>query len=130
MKWYVMQGVPPLTRNGWEVTNRYGTKESYWFETEEWAQQCANTFNRLETAAFPPSILTTATINSGNFTIAHSNITFTIPQRENSNWTCYLFGSKPPHSGFMYTPRKGEVPNFFVRWMMKICFDCTWVKTK
>ena len=44
-----------------------------------------------------------------------------------SNWTCYMFGSKQGN-GIAYTPSEGNVPNFFVRWMMKICFDCTWVK--
>ena len=44
-----------------------------------------------------------------------------------SNWTCYMFGSKQGN-GIAYTPSEGKVPNIFVRWMMKICFDCTWVK--
>jgi len=46
-----------------------------------------------------------------------------------SNWTCYLFGGSPGN-GIAYTPVEGKVPNRFVRWMMKICFDCTWKKKK
>jgi len=30
----------------------------------------------------------------------------------------------------VYRPAKGKVPNLFVRWMMRICFDCLWVKEK
>jgi hypothetical protein len=44
-----------------------------------------------------------------------------------SNWTCYLFGSTSGY-GLTYTPQEGRVPNRFVRFMMRICFDCKWVK--
>ena len=47
-----------------------------------------------------------------------------------SDWQCYMFGNKPGGVGIIYQPRKGDEPNWFVRWMMKICFDCTWVKVK
>ena len=47
---------------------------------------------------------------------------------EPSGWECHLFGSKD-RQGITYFPAKGAVPNFFVRWMMKICLGCTWVKT-
>ena len=47
---------------------------------------------------------------------------------EPSGWKCHLFGSKDA-SGIVYFPAKGHVPNFFVRWMMKVCLGCTWVKT-
>lgn len=46
-----------------------------------------------------------------------------------SNWKCYLFGGSAS-SGMTYTPVEGNVPNRFVRWMMKVCFACTWVYTK
>jgi hypothetical protein len=59
---------------------------------------------------------------------APTESTFTINTPEKSEWTCYLFGSKPGGCGLIYWPRKGQVPNWFVRWMMKVCFDCTWVK--
>lgn len=45
-----------------------------------------------------------------------------------SDWTCYMFGNKPGGMGLIYTPALGKEPNWFVRWMMKICFACTWVK--
>jgi len=46
-----------------------------------------------------------------------------------SNWSCYMFGSNPEESGgFIYTPVEKNLPNKFVRYMMKICFACTWVK--
>lgn len=44
-----------------------------------------------------------------------------------SGWTCYLFGGDQNY-GMRWTPAKGKVPNVFVRWMMKLCFACTWVK--
>lgn len=47
-----------------------------------------------------------------------------------SNWSCYMFGNRPGGSGIIYTPEEGKVPNRFVRWMMKLCFDCIWVKNK
>lgn len=47
---------------------------------------------------------------------------------EQSEWQCYMFGNSPGGTGFVYTPAKGREPNFFVRWMMKILLDCTWVK--
>jgi hypothetical protein len=54
--------------------------------------------------------------------------TFTIHQPKYSNWKCYLFGNRPNGSGIMYIPAEGQVPNRFVRFMMRICFDCMWVK--
>ena len=48
---------------------------------------------------------------------------------EQSKWTCYLFGNRPwSGTGLYYIPQKGQVPNRFVRFMMRICFDCYWVK--
>lgn len=46
-----------------------------------------------------------------------------------SEWQCYLFGNSPEENeGLCYRPAQGVVPNWFVRWMMKIYFACTWVK--
>jgi hypothetical protein len=47
---------------------------------------------------------------------------------EYSEWSCYLFGNRPGKSGIIYRPEKGREPNRFVRFMMRICFDCLWVK--
>jgi hypothetical protein len=44
-----------------------------------------------------------------------------------SDWTCYMFGGSPGN-GIQWTPNEGTVPNRFVRFMMKICFACTWVE--
>jgi len=54
--------------------------------------------------------------------------TFFIHQPKYSNWKCYLFGNRPGGNGIMYVPSEGRVPNRFVRFMMRICFDCLWVK--
>ena len=45
-----------------------------------------------------------------------------------SEWVCYLFGNKPGGVGIVYYPSEGQVPNLFVRWMMKVCLGCTWIK--
>ena len=47
---------------------------------------------------------------------------------EQSRWTCYMFGNRPGGMGLQYIPQKGQVPNRFVRFMMRICFDCYWEK--
>jgi hypothetical protein len=47
---------------------------------------------------------------------------------EPSRWTCYMFGNRPGGMGIVYTPRLGNEPNWFARWMMRVCFDCLWVK--
>lgn len=53
-----------------------------------------------------------------------------IEQPKPSGWTCYMFGNKPGGMGIAYTPAEGQVPNAFVRWMMRVCFACTWVRSK
>jgi len=63
------------------------------------------------------------------FAIADDNsYTCFIKQPKQSNWTCYLFGNRPGGMGMCYTPVEGQVPNRFVRFMMRICLGCTWVK--
>jgi hypothetical protein len=60
---------------------------------------------------------------------AEGSYKFYVPER--SEWKCYMFGNNPNiNDGIVYNPRKGYEPNWFVRWMMKVCFDCTWVKEK
>lgn len=48
---------------------------------------------------------------------------------ESSGWKCYLFGSTDDN-GFIYFPTKGNIPNWFVRFMMGICLGCKWEKIK
>jgi hypothetical protein len=45
---------------------------------------------------------------------------------EKSGWKCELFGST--NCNFAWYPDKGCVPNWFVRFFMRICFDCKWTK--
>lgn len=54
---------------------------------------------------------------------------YIIKPAEMSEWKCYMFGAVDG-SGITYRPIKGGEPNCFVRWMMKICFACTWIKEK
>jgi hypothetical protein len=53
---------------------------------------------------------------------------YSLYNQEMSDWVCYLFGATEEIMGLRYIPVKGKEPNRFVRWMMKICFDCKWVK--
>lgn len=55
-----------------------------------------------------------------------NNYKINIP--EQSEWVCYMFGNKPDGMGMRYIPSVGNVPNVFVRFMMRICFGCTWIK--
>ncbi len=43
-----------------------------------------------------------------------------------SSWKRYMFGNRPGGTGIVYCPSEGRVPNRFVRWMMRLCFDCVW----
>ena len=61
--------------------------------------------------------------------IEYKITSYNLNSREDSDWVCYLFGGTYG-DGLQYRPRKGSEPNRFVRWMMKVCFDCTWVKDK
>ena len=64
----------------------------------------------------------TIPVNSG----VYEKFALNLPKQ--SNWTCYMFGNRPGGAGIVYTPVEGKVPNRFVRFMMRICFDCKWVK--
>jgi hypothetical protein len=55
---------------------------------------------------------------------------FQLQLTKQSNWKCYLFGNRPGGNGIIYVPAEGRVPNRFVRFMMRICFDSVWVKEK
>ena len=56
---------------------------------------------------------------------------YTIKLPERSEWKCYMFGNTPrDNQGIVWVPIKGQEPNWFVRWMMKVCFACTWIKEK
>jgi hypothetical protein len=114
-KWYVRTGLPPMTRSGWEVTNRHGPSESYWFETKGWAEICAKHFNRLEDIIHQKTILLTAT--DGNLSGAR-----VYQEPDPSQWTCHLTDS------FCYTPSKGKEPNAFHRKMQELMFGFKWVK--
>ena len=56
--------------------------------------------------------------------------TYTITQPKLSNWTCYAFGGDTSFSPMTWVPQEGRVPNAWVRFWMKVFFDCKWVKNK
>ena len=80
------------------------------------------------TTGIPPEFFT-ADIKTPDYYIANSKNEYSVfgtPKR--ANWQCHLFGSDGTN-GITYQPVEGKVPNWFIRWMMKICLGCTWVKT-
>jgi hypothetical protein len=56
--------------------------------------------------------------------------TYFINQPKQSNWTCYMFGGDAGFSPMTWVPQEGKVPNAWVRFWMKVFFDCKWVKNK
>jgi hypothetical protein len=56
--------------------------------------------------------------------------TYFITQPKQSNWTCYAFGGDAGFSPMTWVPQEGKVPNAWVRFWMKVFFDCKWVKNK
>jgi hypothetical protein len=121
-KWYISEGIPPFTQAGWEVKTRDSRTETYWFQTEEWAQLCADHFNRLDQVN-PFNRITISTITDG-FAIASRP--FGLYRPAQSEWICHLFGSNG--QGISWSPNKGEEPNWFWRKMQYLCFGNKWVK--
>ena len=54
----------------------------------------------------------------------------TFHQPKQSEWTCYAFGGDSGFSPITWTSQEGKVPNAWVRFWMKVFFDCKWVKNK
>ena len=52
----------------------------------------------------------------------------TIKLPEYSDWQCYMFGARSGSGDLIYRPFKGREPHAFARFMMRLCFDCHWVK--
>ena len=46
---------------------------------------------------------------------------------EPSDWECYLF-SNHGGGGITWIPEKGKVPNFIVRFFMRVLLGCHWHK--
>jgi hypothetical protein len=56
-------------------------------------------------------------------------IAFAALPKMDTEWQCYMYGSsKDKYGGMVYTPPEGQIPNWFVRWCMRVCLGCTWVK--
>jgi hypothetical protein len=67
------------------------------------------------------------TKEDGVFTIDNA-VSINLPKE--SNYTCYLFGGDASFSPITWTPQEGKVPNAWVRFWMKVFFNCKWVKNK
>jgi hypothetical protein len=121
--WIVDKGVPPFTKEGYEVRDSSGT-ESYWFQTREWAQLCADHFNRLERIKREDQIINIG-FDVGSVSLKTSNLCLG-PQPKESDWVCHLFGSNG--DGISWIPREGCVPNWFWRKMQYLVFGNKWVR--
>lgn len=55
-------------------------------------------------------------------------VKFNIPNYEPSGWRCELFGLGA--NGMVLMPAKGQVPNFFWRWMQYLAFGNRWRRVK
>jgi hypothetical protein len=63
----------------------------------------------------------------GVFTIDNA-VSINLPKQ--SNYICYMFGGDAGFSPITWTPQEGKVPNAWVRFWMKVFFNCKWVKNK
>jgi hypothetical protein len=75
-------------------------------------------------------ILTTSNNTSGSLTVQSDNAKFEIKSNKSSGWKCYMFGSYNSEggSGIVWTPKEGELPNAFNRFMQYLFFKNVWVK--
>lgn len=62
-------------------------------------------------------------------TDSQNTVQYKVQDYKPSKWRCYLFGSNGV-DGITYHPAEGRVPNFIVRWFMKVCLGCTWIMEK
>lgn len=99
--------------------------EVYWFNTREWAGLARRRLIAIE--GIPDDIkykmVKPIQLSFGGC----STYTMTL-QPDLSDWSCYLFGNTPGGGGMVYKPTKENVPNAVVRWFMKVCLGCNWVK--
>jgi hypothetical protein len=115
--WYIKEESP----DWFEVTNYKG--ESYWFKTREWAELCQEHFIRLACILDKEITYT----NTGDLIYRTTDsIQYNIYAPEQSEWTCYLFGSNG--EGISWVPSKGKVPNWFWRKMQYLILGNRWVK--
>jgi hypothetical protein len=111
--WFVDIGFVPFTRSGYEVRNHNKPGESYWFETREWAQFCADHFNRLDKIKYE------LPINGVKLSCIKPLV-----YQKNSNWTCKI------NDNLHYIPVEGQEPNAFHRKMQELAFGIKWVKNE
>ena len=119
--WYVTKNLPYSDKNkGYIVTNRGLKKEEYYFLTKEWADYCAEHFNRLERAVSP-----SLTISSSDITIGKVN---------QNNFDPYIIS----HNGSVWAVKHGNMlidqpshvkpPNRLARFLLKKLLSIEWVK--
>ncbi len=102
--------------------------EVYWFNTREW---CELARRRMIAIDGIPNDMRYKMIRQLSFSFNSNGPSYKFnPVPELSDWQCYLFGSRQFAEGITYRPKAGHVPNFFVRWCMKVMLGCTWVKVR
>lgn len=120
--WYVTKNLPYSDKNkGYIVTNRGLKKEEYYFLTKEWADYCAEHFNRLERAVSPSisidsSDIITGKVNQNNFdphVISHNGASVWAVKHGN------MLIDQPSHV---------KPPNRLARFLLKKLMSIEWVK--
>jgi hypothetical protein len=102
--------------------------EVYWFNTREWCELARRRMIAIDRIPYDIKMRMITPLSFSNGTVGPSYKFEMGP--ELSDWQCYLFGSRQWSEGITYRPKAGHVPNFFVRWCMKVMLACTWVKDK
>ena len=120
--WYVTKNLPCSDKNkGYIVTNRGLKKEEYYFLTKEWADYCAEHFNRLERAVSPSLTISSSDIITGkvNQNIFDPHI---ISHNGTSVWAV-------KHGNMLIDqPSHVKPPNRLARFLLKKLMSIEWVK--
>ena len=62
-----------------------------------------------------------STVQAGTISVAGA---MAIRKTERSEWKCLMFGS----TDFIFTPLKGDEPNWFWRWTQHLILGHKWIK--
>ena len=109
--WYVTKNLPYSDKNkGYIVTNIGLKKEEYYFLTKEWADYCAELFNRLERAVSPSLTISSSDIITGK---VNQNISVWAVKHGN------MLIDQPSHV---------KPPNRLARFLLKKLMSIEWVK--
>lgn len=119
--WYVTKNLPYSDKNkGYIVTNIGLKKEEYYFLTKEWADYCAELFNRLERAVSPSLTISSSDIITGK--VNQNNFDPYVISHNGSVWAV-------KHGNMLIDqPSHVKPPNRLARFLLKKLLSIEWVK--